>query len=95
MNKPPNKIDNAEVLYWAWSGDEPFGVLHYTDGTVATEIFGLAICRYKGSDSVYRLSCDKNWETEQDSDYASIEDAMKYLPEQYKNVPVNWIPLEK
>jgi hypothetical protein len=95
MNMPPDTIDNAEVLYWAWSGDRPFGVLKYTDGSVAAEIYGLAICRYNKSETIYRFSCDKNWETEQDSNYASVEDAMGFLPEQYKNVQVNWIKFEK
>lgn len=95
MNKPPETIDNAEVLYWAWSGDIPFGVINHTDGTIAAEIFGLAICKYKDSKIVYRFSCDKNWETEQDGDYASIEDAMKLLPEQYKNVKATWMKYER
>ncbi len=96
MNMPPETIDdNAEVLYWAWSGDSPFGVLKYPDGSVAAEIYGLAICRYLDSGTIYRFSCDKDWETEQDSNYASVEEAMNFLPEQYKNVQVNWIKFEK
>ena len=95
MNKPPETIDNAEVLYWAWSGDSPFGVLKNTDGSVASEIYGLAICQYLDSGTIYRFSCDKHWETEQDSNYASVEEAMNFLPEQYKNVQVNWIKFEK
>jgi hypothetical protein len=91
MRKPPETIDNAEVLYWAWAGDRPFGLLKYNDGSVAVEIYGLAICRYKDTGSIYRFSCDKNWETEQDSNYASVEDAMNLLPEQYINVNANWI----
>jgi len=94
MNKPPKTIDNAEVLYCAWSGEMPFGTIKYTNGGIAAEIFGLVICKYSGSDLVYRLSCDKDWETEQDSDYSSIEDAMNNLPEQYKNVPANWCKYE-
>jgi len=95
MVKPPEIIDNAEVLYWARSGDTPFGVLKYPDGSVATKIFGLAICRYIDSGSIFRFSCDKDWETEQDGDYDSVEEAMNFLPEQYKNVQVNWIEFKK
>ncbi len=94
MSKPPETIDNAEVLYWAWSGDVPFGVVNYTDGSIAAEIFGLAICQYKESSTIYRFSCDKEWETEHDSDYRSIEEAMDQLPEQYQKVAVKWCKYE-
>jgi len=94
MSKPPKTIDNAEVLYWAWSGEIPFGVLKYTDGNIAAKIYGLAICKYFKSDLVYRFSCDRKWETEQDSDYSSVEEAMKDLSEQYKNVTANWCKYE-
>jgi hypothetical protein len=96
MNKPPEKIDGARVLEWAWSGEIPFGVIKYADGEeIAAEIYGLAICQYDNSKIIYRFSCDRNWETEQDSDYTSIEEAKKNLPEQYKKVAVEWIQYEQ
>lgn len=91
MKNPPSKIDNAAVLYWAWAGKKPFGNLYYSDGSLATQVFGLAICQYENSDIIYRISCDENWESVQDGDYKSIEEAKIYLPDQYRNVPVNWI----
>ncbi len=95
MNIPPKIIDGAIVLEWAWSGALPFGFIKYTEtNDVASEIFGFAICQYPGSKTIYRFSCDKNWETEQDSDYSSIEDAKKNLPEQYKNVEAKWVKFE-
>ena len=87
---PPNTIDGAEVLEWAWSGEKPFGTLHYQSGEIASELYGLAICRYKNSNIVYRFSCNANWETEQDSDYNSIQEAKECLPKQYRNVNVVW-----
>ena len=90
MNWPPKEIDGAQVLEWAWSGIKPFGVVRYDSGEIAAEIFGIAICSYSGSDLFYRFSCDSHWETEQDSDYKSIEEAKSNLPFQYSNVPVNW-----
>ncbi|MEJ2425947.1 MAG: hypothetical protein P8101_16115 [Candidatus Thiodiazotropha sp.] len=93
--KPPKEIDGARVLEWAWSGDEPFGVVMYSGGSdVSAEIYGLAICQYSDSSVIYRFSCDKNWETEQDGDYSSINEAKSLLPEQYKNVPVQWVKYE-
>ena len=87
---PPEFIDNVKVLHWAYSGDKPFGVLKYSDGTVATEIFGFAICQYEGKQKVYRFSCDKNWEVEQDSDHDSVEDAMNNIPAQYLGQRIIW-----
>jgi hypothetical protein len=36
--------------------------------------------------SIYRFSCDKEWEVQQDSSYDSIENAIEQLPDQYRNV---------
>ncbi len=90
MNKPPKEIDGALVIEWAWSGERPFGVVHYSSGDIASEIYGLAICRYINDNKVYRFSCDENWETEQDADYDSLEEAKVNLPAQYQNIKVNW-----
>jgi len=91
MKKPPPKIDNAEVLYWAWAEGKPFGNINYSDGSFAAEVFGLAICQYENSDVYYRFSCDQNWESIQDFDYHSIEEAKTELPQQYRKVFAHWI----
>ncbi|WP_061247683.1 hypothetical protein [Leptospira noguchii] len=88
--KPPAYLDGVKVLLWDWSDGQPFGYLYYTHGTITSEIFGLAICQYEGSKEVYRFSCNKDWEVEQDSDYNTIEDAIKNLPDQYKNISIEW-----
>ncbi len=90
MKAIPNKIDGANVLEWAYSGDLPFGVIKYEDGEIAETIFGLVICQYDNSKTVYRFSCDKNWETKQDSDYSSIKELKNNIPIQYQNVPIIW-----
>jgi hypothetical protein len=95
MKKPPEKIDGANVLEWSWSGEQPFGVVKSAgNNEVTAEIFGLAICQYDNSNVIYRFSCDKNWETEQDFDYSSVTEAKEYLPFQYKAVSINWIIYE-
>ncbi|WP_017851146.1 hypothetical protein [Leptospira interrogans] len=88
--KPPEYLDGAKVLLWDWSDDQPFGYVYYTHGAIASEIFGLAICQYEISKKVYRFSCNKDWEVEQDSDYDTIEDAIKNSPNQYKNILIKW-----
>jgi len=87
---PPNLIDGARVLEWAWS-DEPFGELPNEDGTAALLIHGLALCRYENSTEIYRFSCDATWECAQDDKYDSIEDAKTHLPQQYRRIPAIWI----
>lgn len=89
----PNYLDGAKVIKWAWSGQVPFGIIENTDGDEKEEVFGLAVCKYEDSDNFYRFSCDKNWEVVQDSLYNSIEDAIRFLPEQYKNVERNWLTI--
>ncbi|MEM1027794.1 MAG: hypothetical protein AAGJ38_06895 [Planctomycetota bacterium] len=75
MSKPPAYIDNAKVLFWAWSGEKPFYAIKFTDGRHAHDIYGLAVCRYEKTNSVYRFSCDANWETQGDTDCDTVEDA--------------------
>ena len=89
--KPPETIDGANVLVWAWSGDMPFGVVYSLGSNEApVEIYGLALCKYKNSNVIYRFSCDSVWETEQDSEYSSIEDAKANIPSQYRNASILW-----
>lgn len=88
--EPPDSIDGANVIKWAWSGEKPFGYVSNEDGTDTDAVYGLAICRYNDSDNVYRFSCDSNWETVQDAVYDTVENAIAQLPDQYKNVEANW-----
>lgn len=87
---PPNYLDGAKVIKWAWSGEKPFGSLINTDHTDNEEVFGIAICSYDNSTNFYRFSCNKKWEVIQDSFYDSIDDAINFLPQQYKNVERHW-----
>jgi hypothetical protein len=84
---PPIKIDNATVIEWAWS-DTPFG--HVPCGDAAIPIHGLALASYDGK-QFYLFSCDKEWDTVQDSVYPTLNAAKEGLPVQYKKVIANWI----
>ena len=92
--EPPDYLDGAKVIKWAWSGQQPFGFVANEDGTESEEIYGLAICRYDNSTSkepICRFSCDKNWEVVQDSIYDTVENAIRRLPDQYRNEEANWL----
>jgi hypothetical protein len=87
--KPPSHIDGALILESAWS-ETPFGHVRFEDGSIAAAIHGLAIARYPNSDEIYRFSCNARWETQQDADYTSVDEAKALLPEQYRESPVTW-----
>lgn len=90
-NEPADLLDGARVIKWAWSGHKPFGLLRYQDDEYQPiEIYGLAICQYDDSSGIYRFSCDKDWEVQQDGLYDSIEEAIAQLPDQYKSVIATW-----
>lgn len=84
-NEPANELAGAKVIKWAWSGDRPFGLV----GEIG--IYGLAICRYDDSADVYRFSCDKDWEVQQDGLYNSIDEAIERLPDQYRSASATWV----
>ena len=84
--QPPRQIDGATVLEWAWS-DVPFG---YVGGAAGVAVHGLAICQYEGSSKVVRFGCNAKWETQQDADYSSVEEAKAMVPAQYRFLRVNW-----
>ncbi|RFS18688.1 hypothetical protein DVR12_26960 [Chitinophaga silvatica] len=60
------------------------------DSQERKEVYGLAICKYENSGNLYRFSSDKNWESPQDGPYGTVEDAIRLLPDQYKNVEADW-----
>jgi hypothetical protein len=91
MVYPPDYLDGARVLKWAWSGENPFGYMQYTDDKLPPiEVFGLAICRYEDTKELFRFSCDKSWEVVNDSPENSIDNAIENLPQQYKTVNIIW-----
>ena len=91
MPPPPSHLDGAEVLYWATSTGGEL-LFHMSDGDSSVAIHGLAICRYAGTDVVYRFSCDKAWEVQNDSAVASVEEAMSAASGNYDVTRVRWLP---
>jgi len=87
-NRPPSTLDNGRVRRWAWSGSRPFGVIRYTDETVAHEVYGLAVCELGGD--FYLFYCDSNWEVVQDMDHASEQEASDSVSPGFGNVRVVW-----
>jgi hypothetical protein len=89
---PAPTLDNAEVLYWAWAGERPFGVLPDIDGADDSAVFGFAICRYAQSGEMYRFSCDQSWNVVQDSPCGPVDDPYRVpLPLQYDTRGIVWM----
>jgi hypothetical protein len=87
---PPSEIDNAKVLFWAWSEGLPFFTM--PDGGQGIQIFGLAVCQYKKSGDIYRFSCNQNWEVEGDACWGhDVEGALHGASGQYDISDIRWM----
>jgi hypothetical protein len=94
VEPPPELIDGARVLYYAIAQDEPFFVMRTPEGEAVAKIYGLAICRYE-SGAVYRLSCSRGWETENDSHHGDdVENALRAPSGNYEIQSIHWIPVD-
>jgi hypothetical protein len=88
MTMPPATLDNAHVLWWAWSGEIPFGELPGAEGDDHL-VYGFAVCRYD-SGELYRFTCNKQWRVLQDMDHGDEESAKAEIPVQYDRTRVVW-----
>ncbi len=89
-NTPPEEIDGAEVLWWAWSDPDPFFVMPTGSDSADINIHGLAICRYASTGQIYRFSCSATWETQNDSPASSVASAKLLRSAQYDTQAVEW-----
>jgi hypothetical protein len=74
--EPPDDLDGAKVILWAFNSQKPFFIMEYSDGKPYKPIHGFAICQYEGEEKYYKFSCDSNWNVENDFDCDSIEEAV-------------------
>jgi len=87
--EPPDELDGAEVILWAYHPQKPFFIMEYSDGRPYKPIHGFAICRYEGEKKYYKFSCDKVWNVENDQICDSIEEAVKAATD-ISNEPISW-----
>jgi hypothetical protein len=76
-------------LWWAWSGEFPFGELPGAEGDDGL-IFGFAVCRYDETGALYRFTCNKHWQVVQDANQRDEEGAKAAIPGQYDASRVVW-----
>lgn len=94
MTHCPDTIDGATVVCSVVL--DPSHHRH-TGSTVLREgdreqrwFHGLAIARYGDSRATYLFYCDSDWETENDSLYASEEEAVREASRQFGVAPHEW-----
>jgi hypothetical protein len=88
--EPPETLDGAEVLYWAWSAAPPFFGMPETGTANVFDVCGLAVCRYAESGAIYRFSCDRAWEVLNDAPYATVAQALVGPSGQFDVTRVRW-----
>lgn len=76
LKPPPDQLDGAGVLLWAYSPDQPFFIMNDSHGAPHQAIHGFVVCRYEAENIFYRFSCDLGWNVVNDMDYASLEEAV-------------------
>lgn len=76
----PEKLDNANVLYFTDKGC--YDTIRYTDGRIYDYIFYLAICTYDNDDGFYLFGCNANKEVISDYLCNTIEECMNI----YQNI---------
>ena len=90
MEKPPKKIDGAEVLCFT-IGEQNFGVCQVKNSGEQLSIKALAICTYPDSkDEFYLFACDDKWDVVADLWYSDLNEAQKDAERYYETGPLKW-----
>jgi len=77
--RPPNPLDGAKVLMWAFSVQLPFYHIQSKESESHSPVFGLAVAQYPGDQSFYAFGCNFHWKVVQDSHFKSIEEAISHF----------------
>lgn len=99
MLECPQTIDGAVVIFAAVLDPvrhRHTGSTRLFAGTEQTWFHGLAIARYgrdSGDGDVYLFYCSRFWETENDSCYATIEEALEEAARQFGVMRQDWKPV--
>lgn len=94
MQPPPTMIDNARVLWWAdTAGIEKTGACTFRAGDLVQASFSaLAIARYDGASDCYLFLCNDEWETRNDTDHRTVDEARDFAESLYPGISKRWRP---
>jgi hypothetical protein len=92
MEQPPTMIDGARVLWWAdTAGIHKTDACTFREGNRVQALFaGLAIAQYDGASDCYLFLCDQKWETQNDNDHRTIDEAREFAESLYPGISNRW-----
>ena len=92
MKPPPPMIDGARVLWWAdTAGIAKTNACTFRNGDrVQASFAALAIARYEGASDCYLFLCDEQWETQNDTDHRSVDEARAFAESLYPGILNRW-----
>jgi hypothetical protein len=92
MKPPPPVIDGARVLWWAdTAGIARTDACTFREGDRdQTSFAALAIARDDDASGCYLFLCDDQWETQNDTDHRTIEEARGFADSLYPGIANRW-----
>ena len=92
MGPPPTTIDGARVVWWAdTAGIAKTDACTFREGDrVQPSFAALAIARYDGASGCYLFLCDEEWETQNDTDHQTIDEAREFAESLYPGISSRW-----
>jgi hypothetical protein len=87
-------IDGARVLWWAdTAGIAKTDACAFREGgRVQASFAALAIARYDGASDCYLFLCDQDWQTQNDTDHHTIDEARDFTESLYPGISNRWRP---
>ncbi len=93
-DKPPALLDGAHVICYTRldARHQPTGnTRHYLDGQLQTGFRGLAIAQYAQDHGFYLFYCSAEWEVQNDTYHASLQEAKEQAEFEFQGTLETWI----
>lgn len=85
-------IDGAQVRLWA--SVEGLTMTNacrlYREGEQQLQFAGLAVAQYRGAPDCYLFFCDEKWETRNDTDHRTIDEAKLFAEQLFPGIGLRW-----
>ena len=85
-------IDGARVLWWASTAGiaKTDACTFGKNGRAQSSFAALAIAQYDGASGCYLFLCDEEWETQNDTDHQTIDEAREFAESLYPGIATRW-----
>ncbi len=94
MNNPPEKLDDAQILFWTILDNRYKSTgetKHFINGNYKTDFYGLVIAKYEDEEGTYLFYCDSDWNVLTDTYHESIEAAKEQAEFEFEGTKNTWI----